>query len=134
MVCTVCAHNTRVINSRIQRRLNQVWRRRKCLTCHNVFTTIEEADYASIWIVKHTNGNLTPFSRDKVFLSLYESCKHRASAISDSASLTSTVITKIKPLAQNGMIHSETIAQSILVVLNRFDKAASTHYASFHNH
>ena len=69
MVCLQCGSETKVVNSRLQKRSNQVWRRRQCSSCQSIFTTQETADYSSIWLVKHSSGKLVPFSRDKLFLS-----------------------------------------------------------------
>ena len=132
MVCVQCGQKTQIINSRAQLRVNQVWRRRKCLKCGTIFSTHEAADYSAIWAVKNAKGQLSPFSRDKLFLSLLRSCQHRASAIADAAALTETVIQKLLAQAKDGSIASRQIVQTTQVALNRFDKAASVHYAAFH--
>lgn len=133
MVCIYCGQKTRVINSRFQHRSNQVWRRRKCLDCNSVFTTEEKADLAGHWLIKTRNGALQPFNRDKLFISLYESLKHRKTASEDASALADTIINKLAGNMRGGVVEMKTIEQHILVALNRFDKVAAVHYQAFHN-
>jgi transcriptional repressor NrdR len=63
MVCIYCGGETKVTNSRLQRRNNQVWRRRECLACQSVFTTHESVELESALSVSQ-NGRLTPFLPD----------------------------------------------------------------------
>jgi len=132
MVCIHCGAKTHVINSRGQKRHNQIWRRRACFACNAVFTTSEAAVYEAAWVVLLRNGALQPFSRDKLFLSLYESCKHRKTALADASALTDTVIKRLSQLVQSGRLEARTIAHSAQVALHRFDTAASVHYQAFH--
>jgi transcriptional repressor NrdR len=131
MVCIHCGGKTKVVNSRRQSRSNQVWRRRQCLDCGAVFSTREGAQHELAWMVR-TSGQLEPFSRDKLFMSLYKSCEHRKTALNDAKGLADTVISKLPNYAVNGTISDSDIVRAAQVALNRFDKAASTHYQAFH--
>jgi transcriptional regulator NrdR family protein len=75
---------------------------------------------------------LEPFSRDKLFLSLYESCEHRKTALGDARGLAETIISKLSAHLVDGAVTSGEITRVAQVALNRFDKAASTHYRAFH--
>lgn len=132
MVCVHCSGKTQVINSRHQKRLNNIWRRRQCLDCGSVFSTEEVPQYSREWLVKASDGSLRPFLRDKLMMSLHRSCAHRLTALTDAAALTDTVIKKMQDKHVNGLIDSKTIANISSVVLNRFDQAASVHYNAFH--
>jgi transcriptional repressor NrdR len=132
MVCVHCSQQTRVINSRLQKRSNQIWRRRKCLGCGAVFSTEEAVRHATTWAVRGISGSFQPFERDKLFLSLYRSCQHRQNALEDAAALTITVTKKLLGHTKNGALDSQMIAQYSQVALNRFDRVASTHYRAFH--
>jgi transcriptional repressor NrdR len=132
MVCIHCESKTQVINSRPQKRHNQVWRRRECLKCGAIFTTEESPLYNATWAVTSKKGVLQPFSRDKLFLSLYKSCQHRRTATSDAAGLTDTIIKKLASQSSGGLIDRHFIIQVAQVALNRFDDAASVHYRAFH--
>ena len=131
MVCIHCRSETQVINSRLQKKANQVWRRRKCTTCGAIFSSREVAQYELIWLVRRRES-LLPFNRDKLLLSIYTSCQHRPSALSDARALTETVMSKLLFTAIDGILEAPAIAQTIQVALNRFDKAASVHFQAFH--
>ena len=131
MVCVHCRSDTQVINSRLQKKANQVWRRRKCTTCGAIFSSREVAQYELIWLVR-SRESLQPFNRDKLLVSIYTSCQHRPSALSDARALTETVMSKLLFTATDGVIEAPAIAQTIQVALNRFDKAASVHFHAFH--
>lgn len=133
MVCIYCQSETLVFNSRLQKKLNQIWRRRRCTEGH-VFTTQERADYGAVWRVKGRNGKLVPFSRDKLFLSLLESCKHRSTALADAGALADTVTSSLAAVSTSGLIPVSEIISRAQVALNRFDTAASVHYQAFHPH
>ena len=131
MVCIHCSSETQVINSRHQKKLNQVWRRRSCNSGH-VFTTIEKADFSAVWRIKQANGRLSPFLRDKLFLSLLRSLGHRKTAVTDAGALADTITSRLAAPNNDGIIPVQQIITNTQVVLNRFDKAASVHYQAFH--
>lgn len=132
MVCIHCGGTTQVTNSRPQKRLNQIWRRRQCISCKAVFTSEEAADYGAAWMIRSASGAVEPFLRDKLLISLLGSLKHRKDALKDAGALTNTVIQKLVDGRPGADIDARTIAQTAQVALNRFDPVASTHYAAFH--
>ena len=131
MVCIYCGNSTKVVNSRLKKRLNLVWRRRSCLKCKSTFTTLESNAYALSWIVRDKSSAITPFSRDKLFLSLYRSCEHLNSPIEVAGSITDTVIVSLLSKGES-IIQNYEIKNACLVALNRLDKAAYSHYQAFH--
>lgn len=126
-----CAQETRVTNSRHQKKPNRTWRRRQCLACSAVFTTVEASDLEKSIAVEQ-NGTLQAFLRDKLFISVYESLKHRKTALSDATALTDTVIATIVKQANDGVIASATITASCIQILHRFDKTAAVYYVAYH--
>ena len=132
MVCVHCGHDTQVINSRLQKRSNRVWRRRRCNNCSAAFTTLESADYGAVWAVKGKNGHISPFSRDKLFLSLYHSCRHRSEALGEASNLADTVIRKLSAVVHDGSIAATDIYQLVQTALDHFDMAAGVYYAAYH--
>jgi transcriptional repressor NrdR len=134
MVCIHCQQNTQVINSRLQKRANAVWRRRRCLGCQAIFTTHEIADLTALWRVTSQKQAMSPFSRDRLLISLYKSLQHRPSALDDASGLTATVISQLLTLAKDGLITTMLIAQTAQTTLARFDLAAATHYQAFHKY
>jgi transcriptional regulator NrdR family protein len=131
MVCIYCGGDLAVSNSRPQKSRNQTWRRRPCRDCGAVFTSLESLDLAQALVVAH-DGQLQPFDRDRLFVSLYQSLRHRPTATSDARGLTDTVVAHIIRQAANGSVTARTIATQSLNTLQRFDRAAAVHYAAFH--
>ena len=132
MKCIYCGAETQVTNSRHQKRVNQVWRRRKCQECGAVFSTHESAAYDAAWRVRTAQGVLQPFNQNKLLVSLYKSLEHRTSALGDADALTSTIMGKLLATAQNGLLDRSDIVRTALEILKRFDTPASVHYAAFH--
>lgn len=131
MVCIYCTADTHVVNSRHQRRANTVWRRRKCSTCSAVFTTTELPDLSQSILVRRTMRKVENFSRDTLFISIYDSLRHRPTAAADAGALTTTIITRLLA-RQSATIGREHIVAAATDVLEHFDAAACTHYRAFH--
>lgn len=132
MVCIYCSSSTQVMNSRLQKRLNQVWRRRKCSACGNTFTTHETIDLTSSVMVQYSSSKLSPFNKDILLLSIYESCKHRPTAIDDAVALTQTIISLLRGQLANSIVQRDTIIDTAMSVLGHFDKPAATIYKAYH--
>jgi transcriptional repressor NrdR len=133
MVCIYCGGETKVTNSRPQKRLNRVWRRRACLNCGSIFSSTEAVDLTgSIRVL--SQKRLEAFQRDRLLLSIHDSLKHRKTAISDATGLTDTVIAQLYPLMRDSVVEKAGIASITLEILKRFDKTAATHYSAFHPH
>lgn len=132
MVCIYCGNPTQVINSRLQRRANNVWRRRTCPACDSTFTTHEKADLEASMVVRYSVTDIRPLSRDILFVSLYESCKHRAQPITDADGLTQTILEHLRPDVSNSGLTRNAIIRRSLEVLKRFDAVAATVYAAYH--
>lgn len=135
MVCIYCQQPTDVVNSRRQKRLNKVWRRRHCGACGATFSTIEDAQRDGSYMIRSAGSGrqLQPFLRDKLLISVFESCKHRKTAVSDAGGLTDTVLARLpEVMAEGGVIESLHLSALVLDVLEKFDTVASTHYQAFH--
>ncbi len=134
MNCIYCAAKTSVVNSRQQKRDNNIWRRRHCLQCNAVFTSIEAADlsYSVSYKPSPTETDTEPFSRDKIFISIFEACKHRPAALEDATALTSTILRRLNPYFATAAIERKVIVSITLKTLEKFDKAAASHYAAYH--
>jgi|SRR5688572_32409193 len=133
MVCIYCGSETRVVNSRKQRRSNNIWRRRVCTKCSAVFTTHEETDLSAVLVVQSKDRRHNQkFLRDKLFLSVYESCKHRPSALIDAAELTDTIINALAKENSGAIIPQEKIVHATEKILKRFDATAAVFYHAYH--
>jgi transcriptional regulator NrdR family protein len=133
MVCIYCSGPTSVTNSRLQKQLNQIWRRRHCERCNAVFSTHEAPQLSGSLILRASSGALHPFSRDKLFLSIYESCKHRKNAIDDTSAITLNIIGRLSGFSATGEILRKELINIVLEVLNNFDRTAASVYAGIHS-
>jgi transcriptional repressor NrdR len=132
MLCIYCGTDTKVTNSRAQKRLNQIWRRRNCLNCAAAITTIESVDLSKSIALEHTKGHIEPFLRDILHLSIYDSLKHRKMAAAEAGDLTATIIAELIPRAQAGLLTRAQLIQTAAAVLRRFDTVAAVHYTAYH--
>ena len=132
MVCIYCSARTQVVNSRHQVRTNQVWRRRQCQACQNVFTTLEAADLTSSLLFRKNKAHVEPFSRDKLFLSVYDTLKHRKDALQAATALCDTILGRIATKIDNAGVDRSILIQTATEVLKRFDRPASVMYAAYH--
>jgi transcriptional regulator NrdR family protein len=97
-----------------------------------VFTTQESVELGTSLVVQYGTEQLKPFSRDKLFASIYESCKHRSAAVDDAAALTKTIIASLVRLQHDGSIMREAIVHTTHETLARFDATAATVYSAYH--
>ena len=135
MVCLYCQHETEVTNSRAKARTPSVWRRRACKQCVAQFTTTELPDYSKAMLVTRIDAKkLLPFSRDKLFLSLFQSLGHRKDALNSATALTSTVIGRLinRKYVINGALDTKSITEVAHEVLKRFDPLAASTYKAYH--
>lgn len=132
MVCIYCSSPTQVVNSRLQKRSNHIWRRRKCAGCAAVFTTEERAALQTSLVVENSNRQLAPFNRDRLLISIHDSCRHRTNSADDASALAQTIIARLMHLQRDGVINMTEIASATHDVLSRFDKTAAAVYAAYH--
>ena len=131
MVCIYCGGKTTVTNSRPQKRLGQVWRRRQCVVCQAIFTTNEAIDLTTSLVVR-SQGHTAPFSRDKLFISIFRAVGHRKQPINDAGALTDTVLAKCRLKAVSAALAPSDIVSVAMEVLQRFDNAAAVQYIAYH--
>lgn len=132
MVCIYCGSPTRVTNSRHQKQTGRVWRRRLCVSCGAVFTSTESVDYPKSFMLELPDKSLTPFTRDKLFLSIYRSSEHRKTAVDDASALSDTVIAKLIRTSTESVIPAHKLAQLVYDTLKNFDHASAVQFAAYH--
>lgn len=127
MVCIYCGEKTKTTNSRPTKAGTETWRRKECPDCGATFTTRELVDLSSSLRVR-SEGKLTPFSRDKLFISIYKSLSHRSTAPSDASNLIDTVLLALQKLANRGVLDKEILQKTTRATLERFDEPAGVYY------
>jgi len=131
MVCIYCGGETKVVNSRLQRRNNQVWRRRQCLVCQSVFTTHEAVELESaLSVVK--DGQNTPFTPDLLLKELMTALSHRKDVYMASREVLGTIVRNLLALPQKPQFEPADISKTTGEVLKRFDRRAYLRYLADH--
>ncbi len=131
MVCPYCSAPTDVVNSRSQKRNNQVWRRRRCQNCGAVFTTHESIDATKGFIVQNADGPV-PFTPEKLFAEVLSCVRDRQNAYEAARELTATITQKVFKNASKGLILPQNISWEAGQVLKRFDKQVYLRFAAEH--
>lgn len=131
MVCPYCETKLIVSNSRPQKRTNSVWRRRSCPNCLNIFTTVEQIDPVQAWLFQTSSKASEPFQRDVLFISVYESLRHRKTADTDATALTATIISHLNRDPYPIKLRKQVVHLTHQV-LEHFDQAAATAYQAYH--
>lgn len=123
-----------MINSREQKRVGNVWRRRSCSRCEALFTTIEAPDLSTSVRVRSSKAptTLTPFNRDVLFMSLVRALGHRKDAIEAADALTTTTIGQLLKHHSGALVEASMIRDATHTTLMRFDKVAAISYAAYH--
>lgn len=103
----------------------KTWRRRKCHSCKEIFTTYEAPNLGHIKVSKK-KGYLDDYSRPKLLTSIYRACLDA----NHSEALTSTIENQIL-LKKADIIKTDEIAKLVSFSLNAFDKRAWARYNSF---
>lgn len=132
MVCIFCGGEIRTTNSRPQKRSNRTWRRRQCQQCGETVTTEESVLLGSVIAIESLNGRQQPFERERLLVSLYNSLRHRKTALQDATALTDTVITRLLAQNHSQTLHTPLIVQTVAQILDNFDTAAAVQYRAYH--
>lgn len=131
MVCVYCTGETQVTNSRHQKRNNQVWRRRKCIACQAIFTTLEGVDLSTTLRVEKSDG-LRPFVTDLLFVEVLFALSDRKNAYIDAREVTNTIIQALLGSASAPVFLAKEISLATASVLKRLDTRAWHRYAADH--
>lgn len=131
MNCLYCGNDTSVVNSRAQKRSNQVWRRRACSACEAVFTTHEAIDYSTALLVQYTAA-AEPFSADRLFSDILACMPHRSDRYTAAREATSTTIKQLISKQSTAALDPPQISDATARVLKALDKKAYLHYTANH--
>lgn len=130
MKCPFCRKSTTdIFNTRPTRSETQVWRRRKCLSCHESFTTYEAPDLAFLKVIKKT-GKKQRYSRAKLYSGVYGAFLSIAAKETTVDGVTDTIEAKILDTKKREIASSE-IAKIVLATLKHFNTAAFVRYLAY---
>jgi len=131
MVCIYCGKDTKVTNSRLQKRSNHVWRRRQCKACMAVFTTLEALDLPTS-ISIDSKGRSEPFLPDRLYTELLLAMQDRKDCYVAAREVTNTVIKELLKLAERPLLQPRQVSETAAKVLKRFDGRAYLRYVAEH--
>jgi transcriptional regulator NrdR family protein len=94
-----------------------------------LFTTTELFDTSSAIRIA-TNSNSEPFSRDKLFLSIFQACEHLPDAIEVATALTATIIGRLLAAIDSPTVPVHTLTELAAKALKHYDSAAFIRYMS----
>lgn len=129
-----------VVNSRPHKQRSEVWRRRECSSCDNIFTTYEQPSLDYTTRVMYSNGENEAFSIGKLSISIYKSFAHD-SKLGEKMCYSIARTIEVEMLAKHSsknksnkiVLSIKEIQLTSLVVLKRIDKNAAHQYAAKHN-
>jgi transcriptional repressor NrdR len=129
--CLYCNSDTSVINSRLQKRANQVWRRRQCKACKAVFTTLEAVELPLALFVD-SRGRSEPFLPDKLYTEILLALQDHKDAYIAAREVSNTVIMQLLKLPEKPFFPRTAVSAATAKVLRRFDGRAYLRYVSEH--
>ncbi len=131
MKCPFCRQDTtEVYNSRATKFATQIWRRRRCLSCHESFTTYEAPDLGFLKVIKKT-GKKQRYSRAKLYSGIYGAFLSIPAKENTVDAVTDTIEAKLLDM-KKAELSSAEIARVVLTTLKHFNTAAFVRYLAYH--
>jgi len=131
MKCPFCRETAvEVYNSRHTKSGQQIWRRRRCRNCGGQFTTYEYIDLGFIEVVCDQKAS-GPFSRAKLFSSIYRCFSESKNQAQDIDAITNVIESKLLGLGKTKLT-TKDIAEIVAATLKHYHTAAFLRYLSEH--
>lgn len=111
---------------------SQVWRRRKCLSCKEVFTTHEVVDLSHLIVVKKS-GKKEKYSRVKLYSGIYNATV--SSRPNERQKLVERITRKVELeilKLKSKVINSENIGEIVLNVLKTYSPGAFLAFLTYY--
>lgn len=132
MFCINCFNtNTKVANSRPNKKQPLVWRRRQCTKCNATFTTYERPSLADNKLISLPNGKTDTFNLGKLILSISRAFTHAPQEAEYNALWLAQTVEDILS-TEREVVTPEDIEATTHMTLKRFDELAAIQYAAQH--
>ena len=133
MHCPFCSSSQiAVTNSRPTMEQSQVWRRRKCLDCNELFTTHEVIDLTHLVVVK-SSGKKEKYSRVKLYSGIYNA------TVSSRPTERQKLVERITQSVEKQILHlkqkeieSQTIGEIVLITLQKLSPGAFLAFLTYY--
>ncbi|MBT3305592.1 MAG: transcriptional repressor NrdR [Alphaproteobacteria bacterium] len=129
MRCPFCGHDdTQVKDSRPTEENATIRRRRLCPECSSRFTTFERVQLRELSVTK-TNGDKTPFDREKLLRSLKIALRKRPVDEDRMERIANGIQRRLETLGENE-IPTKVIGEMVMEALAELDQVAFVRFAS----
>lgn len=128
MICPICNHATRVIDTRLSAEGTGIRRRRECMDCEYRFSTVEEVELMDLTIVKRT-GKREAYSREKLTRGLRKALEKRSYTDAALKQLIHAIERDIQRQKVNELTSAD-VGELVMHRLRSFDKVAYIRFAS----
>lgn len=129
MHCPFCNQaDTKVTDSRLVADGSQVRRRRECLSCHERFTTFENAELLMPRVIKQ-DGTREPFDEQKLRNGFQRALEKRPVSVEDVETAINSVKHFLQALGERE-VKSLVIGEKVMELLRGIDTVAYVRFAS----
>jgi transcriptional repressor NrdR len=113
MLCIYCSHDTKVTNSRQKNGGYEIWRRRQCLSCGQLFSSFERPYLSNSLLVEKRSENMEPFVETKLLLSLVKCLVTEQDSLLIAEKMTKSILARCLTIKHNGVIKTKDISDLV---------------------
>jgi transcriptional repressor NrdR len=129
MKCPFCGYSeSKVLDSRMNKEMDTIRRRRECLKCAKRFSTAEKLE-EELPLVEKRDGRREPFDPAKIMSGLRKACEKRPIGISNLEKIVSRIEYTLTERSDKE-IRSTEIGQMVMDELKKMDEVAFVRFAS----
>lgn len=131
MLCPVCHHDSKVVETRLNDNGTTIRRRRECTYCGKRFTTYEKIEDMPLIVLKK-DGRKELFDGSKILKGLVKACEKRPISLEQLEEFVDEVERDLKNTYTE--VHSEVIGQTVMDKLIALDEVSYVRFASVYKH
>lgn len=131
VLCPVCHHDSKVVETRLNDNGTTIRRRRECTYCGKRFTTYEKIEDMPLIVLKK-DGRKELFDGSKILKGLVKACEKRPISLEQLEELVDEVERDLKNNYTE--VHSEVIGQTVMDKLIALDEVSYVRFASVYKH
>ena len=131
VLCPVCHHDSKVVETRLNDNGTTIRRRRVCTYCGKRFTTYEKIEDMPLIVLKK-DGRKELFDGSKILKGLVKACEKRPISLEQLEEFVDEVERDLKNNYTE--VHSEVIGQTVMDKLIALDEVSYVRFASVYKH
>ena len=131
VLCPVCHHDSKVVETRLNDNGTTIRRRRECTYCGKRFTTYEKIEDMPLIVLKK-DGSKELFDGSKILKGLVKACEKRPISLEQLEEFVDEVERDLKNNYTE--VHSEVIGQTVMDKLITLDEVSYVRFASVYKH